>query len=162
METENKGMTLAEYVANLQTDKQEYDEVNNATDDYLDAEVPEVVELDNPAEQGDDKINIVETLGTNEMAEVFLGVYKTALNTFIRAFSQGYVNTKEIEVSSEDLATIRIPLRSYLKIKKIDVSPGAALTMAVLAVTAPKILMLRNAKKQAIKELKENEQASDV
>jgi len=157
-DTENKGMTLAEYVANLQTDKQEYNEVNDATDDYLDAEVPEVIESDNSAEQVEERINIVDTLGTNEMADVILNVFNVSFNIFGRAFAGKYIDTAEFEARPDELAAIKKPLRSYLKTKNIDMSPGAALLIVILAVYAPKTFMLMNAKKQAIKELKENEQ----
>ena len=153
--TEEKGMTLAEYVADLKTDKQEYNAADGATDDYLDAETPEVIDLENPTESGDEHINIVETLGTNEIAEVILSVFNVSYNVFGRAFAGKHIDTTEFEAKPEELATIRKPLRAYLKTKNVAMSPGAALLIAVLAVYGTKTFMLVNAKNQAIKELKQ-------
>ena len=161
-EIESKGITLAEYVANLQTDKQEYDSVNDATDDYLDeAETPEPLNVEN--EPADDGVDIIDTLGTNELADVFVNVFNVSFNVFARAFSQGYVDTEQFEARPDELASIKKPLRSYLKTKNVQMSPGMALLIVVLAVYAPKTFMLVSAKKQAIKELKEkNESDSNV
>jgi hypothetical protein len=156
---DQKGVTLAEYVANLRQDKQEYCEADTVTDDYLDEPVQidaESIELEHNHD-----VDIVDTLGANELADVLVNVFNVGYNVFARAFSQGYVNLKEFEARPDELATIRKPLAKYLKSKDIQMSPGVALLIAVLVVYAPKTFLLMNAKKQAIKELKQAEHAED-
>ena len=159
-ETEKKGTMLSEYVENLQKDVEyvEHDKINN--DDHLDEEFnSKDVEIKSEPE----RIDIVDTLGTNELADMLVNCFNVGFNVFARAFSQGYIDTKEYEARPDELASIRKPLASYLKTKKIDMSPGTVLLIAVLVVYAPKTIMLVNAKKQAKNELnQENEQDSNV
>ena len=158
---EKKGISIAEYVANLQTPKQVYSEIDSATDDYLDSTPQENIqhaEIEGNSEQ----IDVVETLGTGQLADVLVNIFNVSFNVFARTFSQGYVDTKFIEAQPDELDSIKKPLKLYLKTKNIEMSHATVLLMAVLVVYAPKTFMLINAKKQAIKEIKEHAADTNV
>lgn len=153
IEDESTGLTVADYVRSLQEDKQVFEDVNNDTDDYLDGEETVTESVENEPET----LNITETLNTNELAEVLVNVFNVGFNIFARTFSRGHVDKQEFEATREELTTIRKPLAKYLKTKNIEMSAGTVLLIAVLMVYAPKTFMLISAKKQAIKELQEND-----
>jgi len=153
--SESNGLTVADYVRSLQEDKQVFEDVNSGTDDYLDGVESETEVID--AETGTETLNITETLGTKELAEVLVNVFNVGFNIFARTFSRGHVDTQEFEATREELTTIRKPLAKYLKSKNVEMSAGTVLLIAVLMVYAPKTFMLIQAKKQAIKELQESD-----
>jgi len=152
-----KGITVAEYVKSLQEDKQAYDIKEDATDFHLDNQEPETVDVE--TEQNPEQVDIIDTLGTNDLADFIVSTLNVSYNVFARAFSQGYIDSTPYEARADELDSIKKPLKAYLKTKSINMSPGTALLIAILIVYAPKTFMLVNAKKQAVKELKEkNEQ----
>ena len=163
LETGSKGITVAEYVSNLQTDKQVYDENHSGTDDYLDANETETVVVNDFESEQDTEVNILETLNPNELADVIVDTINISYNVFSRIYSQGHVDTQDFEARPDELRTLKKSWAKFLKTKDINVSPGTALLIAIVIIYAPKTFMLVQAKKQAKKELKEkNAENSNV
>lgn len=159
---EKKGITLAEYVANLQTDKQQYSEADTATDDYLDA-TPEDSNEPIDSEPESDTVDVVKTMGNKFLAETFCAIYGLTFNKATLLLSQGYFDTKKngCEMTDEDLAVIERPLRAYLDTVQMNMSPAGLLFTTVLGVSIPKLVTTVFLKKQAIKELKQSNEQQD-
>ena len=156
---ENKGITLSEYVENLQKDVEyvERDKINN--DDHLDAEFnSEDVEIKSEPEFA----NMVDSIGDKELADLIVSG-TDMLWYFGASFWAKHTDVSKIEMPEKARSRLCKDLARYLSINKIKTTPGMALFASAIMAYCPMTATLFITEKQAKKELEnESEPNSNV